>query len=1279
MIRFLLASYHFFQCRKTVFYTVLIGITLLFFWFAFQIHFQEDINSFMPQTKESAAIGKVFKNSKVKDKIILIITSRDTTQNDPDKMIALCDTFLAQLQRSDVGKAHIKSILSKIDAGFIENMSGYIFQNSPIFLDSADYSRLDTLLQRKNLEKRIAQNYQRLISPLGLVTKRYLFDDPLGISGNAMNYLSDLQTGMQYDIYNEHIFSSNRRYLLAFISPVYGAGNIAANKVFVDEIEKTIDMLNSENPGFEIAYFGGIPISVYNERQIASDATIAVIVTALLIGLVIIFTFRRKSAIPLILLPVLFGGLFSLAFITLIQGAISTIAVGAGSTILGVAFSYSIHVFCHSLHSKSAEQIITELAYPMTIGSFTTIVAFLSMALLSSQVLHDFGLFSALALIGTTVFSLVFLPHLLVFRHQKETFLMRWIVKLNAYPFDRKKWLLIFIAIIFIISLFFFNNVTFNTDMNKLSFMPSRFAKAENVLDTAFQDKYKTVYFVSVGATTDDAIRNYTLTNSILDSLRATHLIKEYASVSHILIPQNEQKRRIDLWNAFWTPEKKEQLKKDVVQAGEKYAFKLSAFDGFFQSLDKPYRVIDYTDSDFLENSVLQEWIDRADGLTMIVSQVQMLPQNKDTVYHAFKDNKTIVILDKPYFASKMSSVVNNDFNTLLYIVSFVVFFAILLSYGRIEITLITFLPMAVSWIIILGIMAMFKIEFNIISIILSSFIFGIGDDFSIFVSDGLLSEYRNKKTILNSHKVSIFFSSFTVTVGLGAMIFSRHPALHSIAVTSIIGMLSVVVISYATQPFIFRLLISGRTAKKKFPHTWFSLLATGTALTIFVLGSLIMTLLSYLLTIIPMSKTVKQAFFHRILRYFAWFQLHAMINEKKTLQNPSNETFSKPAIIIANHQSVIDILQLLTLHPKIVMVTKEWVSKSPLFGRVARFAGFVDITQGYEPAIDRLRQCIAEGYSVAVFPEGSRSPDCKIRRFHKGAFYLAQELQADIVPVVLHGNGQAMSKDDVLYLKNAALAARILPRIAYADGESYQEKCKRISALFKAEHALFAKEIDNSRNPYYRYKLIKNYQYKSPVLEWYLRIKVAMEKDYRPFERLISPQATITDIGCGYGFLSYMLAFKSDERTITGIDYDEDKIEVANNNFSKTERMRFVAADAADYDFEPSDVFILNDMLHYLPKEKQDKLLAKCVEKLNACGKIIVRDGDRDKDKKHGLTRLTELFSTKIIKFNKTENPLYFLSTEEIKTVAQSNRLMLSMIENDKYSSNTIYILEKS
>ena len=1280
MIQLFLSVYRFFKQRKAVFYGLLLLLLAAIGYQALQIRFVEDINSFMPDTKDSKDIGHVFRNIKVKDRIVLLFSSRDTLRSvDPDAMTEICDRFVEALQSSEIGGSHIKSVFSKINADLVDNMHAYTMNHLPVFLDSVDYHRLDSILMAENLDKRMAENYLNLTSPLGMVSRKFILSDPLGIAGNSLQNFNDLQLDLQYDIHNDHIFSADHLHLLAMISPRFGAGEIGKNEALVDCIEEQIAAFEVQYPDISISYFGGIPISVYNARQIKSDSLLTMIIALAIITTVILIAFRRKSAIVLIAIPVLFGAIFSLAVLSLIQGTISIIAIGAGSAVLGVAFSYSIHVFSHSIHTRSAEQVVRELAYPMTIGSFTTIAAFAGLTFSSSLILHDLGLFACFTLVGTTLFCLIFLPHFLSFKPVKTSALMKRIESLNASAFEKNKYLIGAVVFITIVCLFFCNDVKFSGDMNQLSYMPKQFADAEDVLTEKFQDEYKTIYFITIGDKLDDALANYRKTDEKLATLKKQQLIQEYSSAQKLLIPLETQRRRIDLWNNYWTSERKAKVKEQLIEAGHQYAFKDVAFQEFFSLLEKEYAVIDY--SSFDRQNILSDWIEITDRSSMLISQVQLQEKEKEAIYQSFNDTDHVVILDKPYFAGKMATAVNDDFNMILYIVSVLVFLSILIAYGRIEIALITFLPMVVSWVIILGLMALFNIEFNIINIIISTFIFGIGDDFSIFITDGLLEEYKNGKKMLSSHKIAIFFSAFTVIVGLGAMIFSKHPALYSISVTSIIGMFSVVLVAYSLQPFIFRLLISGRTAKGKFPHTWYSLLVTIIGMSLFATGSILLMLLSFVLVLVPIKKKHKKAFYHKHIHSFSRFILWAVKRKSLICRNPSGEDFSKPALMIANHQSVSDILQILALHPKIVMVTKSWVTQSPLFGRIVRYADFIDITNGYEQAVESIRERMRDGYSIAIFPEGSRSDDCKIRRFHKGAFFLAEALQADIIPVLLHGQGQTVSKDDPFYVKKAVLACKILERISFEKsfvfGNTYQERSKQIARYFKQEHQSFVKEIDTV-NPYFHYKLIKNYIYKGPVLEWYLRVKIRMEKNYQVFEDIIPPDARVTDIGCGYGFLAYMLVFRSEQRVVTGIDYDEEKIAVANHNFSKNERLTFIPADISQTALEPADVFVLNDILHYLPQEEQNRLLLQCAQKLNENGMIILRDGDREKNERHALTRLSEVFSTQILRFNKKEHALRFISTEEVMQFALQNGLKVSMLDNDKYSSNTIYVIRR-
>ena len=223
-----------------------------------------------------------------------------------------------------------------------------------------------------------------------------------------------------------------------------------------------------------------------------------------------------------------------------------------------------------------------------------------------------------------------------------------------------------------------------------------------------------------------------------------------------------------------------------IREAEKRYGFADGAFDGALKLAEKEYAPLDYASAAARE--VFREWIDGQEKSPIFLSHVTLADSCKHGVYAAFSATDDIVAADRAFYAGKMARSVNRNFYLILSISSILVTAALFLCYGRIELTLMSLLPMAVGWVIILGLMAMLGIEFNIVTIILSTFIFGIGDDFSIFIMDGLLSEYKTGRRMLDTHKTAIFFSAFTVVVGLGALIFARHPALHSLALISLFG-----------------------------------------------------------------------------------------------------------------------------------------------------------------------------------------------------------------------------------------------------------------------------------------------------------------------------------------------------------------------------------------------------------------------------------------------------------------------------------------------------------
>ena len=1283
MTQFFIGLYDYFERHKILFYLSLISCVLLMGFFALQVRFEENITQFFPDTKDSQNTIKVFDNLKIKDKIIIMLSSADTCHRvEPDSLIEAAGR-LQQTLTEKAGGTLIKGIFAQVDQSLIGGATDFVYEHLPLFLTDTDYQRFDSLLTEKGIQAIMQKNYTNLLSPAGIALRSYILRDPLGLGSEALKHLQDFQLEANYEIYDEHIFSKDGSTLLMFITPVFSTGSTGKNDELIKILEEELQHVQGESPTIRAEYFGGPSVGVYNARQIKKDTILTSSLALLIIIVFISLVFKRKRSIPLIITPVLFGGLFALFLIFFIKGSISAIAVGAGSAVMGIALSYSIHMLAHQNHVSTVQQLIKEIAYPLTVGSFTTIGAFMGLIFTSSDLLRDFGLFASLALVGTTLFCLIYLPHFLKGQADvKQGRVLRIIEKINAYSYEKNKWLVGGILLITIICLFTSQKVGFNNDMMSLNYEPQHLKQSEEKLMQLFDSDEKTVLFVSVGKDMNQATETYAITNQKLSTLKDQGLIKDYASASQFLISPQEQQLRLKRWKDYWTDEKQQQIRKQLETAATEYRFRPGSFDPFYQWLNQPFGEYHYTaQEDDLSGKLLNEWQTSADSITMLISQIRISDQNKETVYQNFSKAQDVVIFDRSYFANKWVSAINDDFYLILYISSFLIFFALWFSYGRIELTLMSFLPMLVSWVIILGLMGILGIEFNIINIILSTFIFGIGDDFSIFIMDGLQNKYRTGQKVLNSHKTAIFFSAFTTVVGMGALVFAKHPALQSISLISILGMIAVVLVAYTIQPLIFQFFIAGPASKGLPPYTLIGLIRTVLLFLLFFIGCIFLRVLIAVLYLVPVRKSSKQRLVCRLIQITCKGILLLATAVKKEHINKANERFQHPAIIIANHQSFIDILVLLSLSSKILMVTNHWVWHSPFFGAIIRYVDFYYIGEGYEQYMERMRKKVKEGYSIAIFPEGTRTYNGKMKRFHKGAFYLAETLQLDILPILLYGNNKIIAKAQPFNIRKGIIYTEILPRIPADDlsfGTTYQERTKRISAYMKEGYARICREKNTTDNPAFYEALIQNYIYKGPVVEWYIRIKVKMERNYRLFNRLIPAQGQITDIGCGFGPLCYMLSMLSEDRDILGIDYDEDKIALAQHGWLRNEHLQFRHGNALEYPLPESDVFILNDMLHYMSYEHQRTLLLKCADRLRSQGMIIIRDGNSANTSKHRLTRFTELLSTRIFNFNRTTGELHFTTETQLREIAVTCGMNVEIIPNDKYTSNTIYIFRK-
>jgi 1-acyl-sn-glycerol-3-phosphate acyltransferase len=864
------------------------------------------------------------------------------------------------------------------------------------------------------------------------------------------------------------------------------------------------------------------------------------------------------------------------------KGTISAIAVGAGSIIFGIAINYSLHYLIHKKHEPSTKKTLKDIASPMIIGSITTVGAFLTLLLISSDAMHDFGLFAAFTLLGTLIFVLIFLPHL--FKNNK-TADNPFFDKISDFRFEKNKYILLIIAGLTILFFFLSSKVTFNANLNKINYMTPGQREAFEELSNVSSVGKKCLYYVNEGKDLNEALREYERNSGKIDDLHSKGELISVAGIGKFLPSDSMQLIRINLWNNFWNSRLPE-IQPILISEGTKLGFKPESFNEFINLTTKQFEV---QSPDFfapITDNFVKDYIINRDDRAMVITLLYVNPRNANEVTNL--NNAKSIIFDQSSISNSLVNILSKDFNKVLYICGILVFVFLAFSFGRLELSVISFLPMVISWFWILGIMAVLGINFNIVNIILATFIFGLGDDYTIFMMDGLMNEYAYKRKLLNSNKTSIALSAITMFIGIGILVFAKHPAMKSLGEVTIIGMISVIINSFVLPPLLFSFLTLRKGKPRLIPITFRQQLLTIYSFIAFLIGSIWLTIRGYMLFSFRKTTEKNKLKYHTSLCNVSRFVTRNIPSIKTRFINENNEDFNKPSIIICNHQSHLDLMFTMMLSPKVVILTNEWVWNSPFYGKIIKFADFYPVANGIENSVSKLATLVDRGYSIVIFPEGTRSEDCSILRFHRGAFFLAEKLNLDILPVVIHGIGHAFPKKEFL-LRKGEITVKVLDRIKPDDtrfGNNYSDRTRLVRRYYKDEYEKICNEFETAG--YYSDLVFHNYIYKGASIEKNARKELSKYNSYKSIIELLPDHGKLLHINCNFGVFDLTCALVKKELHITAIDSDAECIQLATNCASKPNNINYLSTDQFDFDFSE-----FNYVLEFNPENSN--IFEKC------------------------------------------------------------------------------------
>ncbi len=179
------------------------------------------------------------------------------------------------------------------------------------------------------------------------------------------------------------------------------------------------------------------------------------------------------------------------------------------------------------------------------------------------------------------------------------------------------------------------------------------------------------------------------------------------------------------------------------------------------------------------------------------------------------------------------------------------------------------------------------------------------------------------------------------------------------------------------------------------------------------------------------------------------WAQFYIFANPlwRVRVEGRSKLPWEGPAVLVANHLSLIDIIVLYGLYSPFKWVSKAEVFRVPFIGWNMRLNDYVPLRRGDRESVremaEHCQRHLARGAPVLIFPEGTRSRDGSLQPFKDGAFRLAMEARCPVIPIAVRGTGDSLPKHGLALRKPMRAVVQVLDPIdpaAYEDVAALRE-----------------------------------------------------------------------------------------------------------------------------------------------------------------------------------------------------------------------------------------------
>jgi len=779
-------AYDMFQGRRLWLYIAtlaLLCICLLTFIKAAQNgEVRADIRTMLPEGEGDTLVRDFEMLSKSSLANNIFITVRASESASRTDLIAAANALSKQLEPPYfklVDPTSIKPI----------KVMNFLLDNAPNLMSSDDLNHLDSMLTPEAIQTTLRNAMHQLTSPQGMIIKSFVRSDPLSFRSILAPRLKSLNVLSEASIVDGYLFSKDGKAILLTAQssiPMTDADGAEQLIHQFDEARKSLPQ------GAKAEMISGHVHTLANASTIKSDLVTISLIALVALAVLFMLFFRSSHAIGIFLTP-LAAMVLGLGALAMTYSPISAIVIGFGAVLIGISVDFAMHVyFAIARHNGSPGEASQAVARPILFCALTSCAAFGALFLSGIPGIRQLALFSITGLVSSALFSLLVLPHLC--RSAKTVRQPKVTTDIKRRP----QIVLILWALIMGVCVWFGSSVNIDPDLRNIGYVPEEVAQTERHFTETWGNMRNRAVIFSQGKTLDQSLAK---NEEVHKTLAVEFPALLSTSIAPLMPSMETQAGNRDSWNAFWTEDRQKIVLRDLHEQSRLLGFSNKAFAPFENSLQRQVKAIVPDDLDKASLGIVKRTF-LPESQSDLFSAVTFLPDSTEvqTFFSPeVESNVGVRLVSNGRFKTSLEKAMDSDITYFISISGLAVAVLAMLLFRNIRRATLALLPAATGILMVFGVLGLTDTPLNLFHITALPLIIGLGADYGIF----LVSRETQLFELNTMDAVKV--SGLTTLAGFGVLVLARHPSLHSLGITVLVGIGAALLCSLYMMPHLLR------------------------------------------------------------------------------------------------------------------------------------------------------------------------------------------------------------------------------------------------------------------------------------------------------------------------------------------------------------------------------------------------------------------------------------------------------------------------------------------